>query len=318
MQQVISSHYHIVFVTSKKIQIFQKLRFFQLIVSKRAAMLLDRLMVALHHALEDEDGNPRKINEVYRDGSFYATTQTLAADKGKLNGNQRPQTSALHQVRTPNHHHLKGQLREQLNKNNKNIVSSSELSSMLGAASDEFSPALDSENGTKKITKKNYNWLNLIWSISLFFLLFFSCFYHFLILILKNAQKLFTFTTHLHCFRTFSPQIKTNKQKYTLLQISLVLYVVVKGNPAIAEDAESIDGGIPPSEFAVGGAELLLNDGERAVNVRNSNNNNNNNEPHHHQGVDETVRRDSNFAVSVSYIIIEFPLNFHAIVKVSF
>lgn len=112
-------------------------------------MLLDRLMVALHHALEDEDGNPRKINEVYRDGSFYATTQTLTADKGKLNGNQRPRTSALHQVRTPNHHHLKGQLREQLNKNNKNIVSSSELSSMLGAASDEFSPALDSENGTQ-------------------------------------------------------------------------------------------------------------------------------------------------------------------------
>lgn len=116
-------------------------------------MLLDRLMVALHHALEDEDGNPRKINEVYRDGSFYATTQTLTnmADKGKLNrhrNNRLPQTLALHEERQPNHqynneHHL-----------NKNIVSllppSSELSSssMLGAA-DEFSPTYDSENGTK-------------------------------------------------------------------------------------------------------------------------------------------------------------------------
>lgn len=116
-----------------------------MVVPKRAAMLLDRLMVALHHALEDEEGNPRKINEVYRDGSFYATTQTLAnGDKGKFNQN-RPRTSALHQARQANHH-------------NKNIVSllqpssvSEHLpthSSVLGRA-DEFSPKYDSENGTK-------------------------------------------------------------------------------------------------------------------------------------------------------------------------
>lgn len=119
-------------------------------------MLLDRLMVALHHALEDEDGNPRKINEVYRDGSFYATTQTLSnTDQGKLNQHRNPQTSALHQVRQPNHHHTDPHHNnEQLHKNNKNIVSllqpSSELSSasMLGEA-DEFSPTYDSENGIK-------------------------------------------------------------------------------------------------------------------------------------------------------------------------
>lgn len=31
-------------------------------------------MVALHHALEDEEGIPKKINEVYRDGSYYTAT----------------------------------------------------------------------------------------------------------------------------------------------------------------------------------------------------------------------------------------------------
>lgn len=108
-------------------------------------------MVALHHALEDEDGNPRKINEVYRDGSFYATTQTLSntADKGK--SHNRPRTSALHQVHRQPHEHQREQLLT--NENTKNIVSllqpSSELSSMLGAA-DEFSP---SENGTKILQK---------------------------------------------------------------------------------------------------------------------------------------------------------------------
>lgn len=34
-------------------------------------MLLDRIMVALHHALEDsEDGKGRKINDVYREGRY--------------------------------------------------------------------------------------------------------------------------------------------------------------------------------------------------------------------------------------------------------
>lgn len=43
----------------------------QLVFPKRAAMLLDRLMVALHHALEDEDPRHiKKINELYRNGQL--------------------------------------------------------------------------------------------------------------------------------------------------------------------------------------------------------------------------------------------------------
>lgn len=55
----------------------------QIVTPKRAAMLLDRIMVALHHALEDEDakGNGRKINDVYRDGHYYGTGTAL---HGKL------------------------------------------------------------------------------------------------------------------------------------------------------------------------------------------------------------------------------------------
>jgi hypothetical protein len=38
---------------------------------KRAAMLLDRLMVALHHALEDDDPKEIKaINDMYRNGQL--------------------------------------------------------------------------------------------------------------------------------------------------------------------------------------------------------------------------------------------------------
>lgn len=45
-------------------------------------MLLDRLMVALHHALEGDDDKPRKkINEVYRDPSYYATTRLTKGNK---------------------------------------------------------------------------------------------------------------------------------------------------------------------------------------------------------------------------------------------
>ncbi|XP_058059824.1 uncharacterized protein LOC131210572 [Anopheles bellator] len=46
---------------------------YPMVVPKRAAMLLDRLMVALHHALEKgdgEDGGGRPINKVYRDGRY--------------------------------------------------------------------------------------------------------------------------------------------------------------------------------------------------------------------------------------------------------
>lgn len=41
---------------------------------KRAAILLDRIMVALHHALEDGDQKEiRKISELYKDNSRHAT-----------------------------------------------------------------------------------------------------------------------------------------------------------------------------------------------------------------------------------------------------
>lgn len=47
----------------------------QLVFPKRAAMLLDRLMVALHHALEDEDPKQiKKINELYRSGQLTLPT----------------------------------------------------------------------------------------------------------------------------------------------------------------------------------------------------------------------------------------------------
>lgn len=39
-----------------------------MVVPKRAAMLLDRIMVALHHALEDDDKEGvQRISELYKD-----------------------------------------------------------------------------------------------------------------------------------------------------------------------------------------------------------------------------------------------------------
>lgn len=44
---------------------------FQLVFPKRAAMLIDRLMVALHHALEDEDPKEiKKITNLVRNGQL--------------------------------------------------------------------------------------------------------------------------------------------------------------------------------------------------------------------------------------------------------
>uniref|UniRef100_A0A182FMZ2 Allatostatin CC n=1 Tax=Anopheles albimanus TaxID=7167 RepID=A0A182FMZ2_ANOAL len=59
---------------------------YPMVVPKRAAMLLDRLMVALHHALEKgdgEDGGARPINKVYRDGR-YAGKPTVALTPAKI------------------------------------------------------------------------------------------------------------------------------------------------------------------------------------------------------------------------------------------
>jgi hypothetical protein len=48
---------------------------FQLVVPKRAAMLLDRLMVALHHALEDDDPKQvQKITDLYRSGQVSSSS----------------------------------------------------------------------------------------------------------------------------------------------------------------------------------------------------------------------------------------------------
>lgn len=44
-----------------------------IVPKKRAAMLLDRLMVALHHALEDERNGNRRVGDVYGRGRFINT-----------------------------------------------------------------------------------------------------------------------------------------------------------------------------------------------------------------------------------------------------
>lgn len=46
-------------------------------------------MVALHHALEDTEGGSRKINDVYRDGSYYAGRQKSPSSKASSN-TQKP------------------------------------------------------------------------------------------------------------------------------------------------------------------------------------------------------------------------------------
>lgn len=44
-----------------------------MIVPKRAALLLDRIMVALHHALEDDEKGAKRIDEVYRNGRYLVS-----------------------------------------------------------------------------------------------------------------------------------------------------------------------------------------------------------------------------------------------------
>lgn len=45
-------------------------------------MLLDRLMVALHHALEDDDQTEiKKINDMYRNGQFASQYKAQVAPK---------------------------------------------------------------------------------------------------------------------------------------------------------------------------------------------------------------------------------------------
>lgn len=48
-----------------------------IVPKKRAAMLLDRLMVALHHALEDERNGNRRIGDVYGRGRFINSDREM-------------------------------------------------------------------------------------------------------------------------------------------------------------------------------------------------------------------------------------------------
>lgn len=66
-----------------KLETFNIVIILQMVVPKRAAVLLDRLMVALHHALEDEDDKPKKINQIQRDASYYVNSAVMP--KGNSN-----------------------------------------------------------------------------------------------------------------------------------------------------------------------------------------------------------------------------------------
>lgn len=59
----------------------------QMVVPKRAALLLDRLMVALHHALEQERGG-------HRIGEFYSDKSILNGKLSDLHNGLEP-----HQIR---------------------------------------------------------------------------------------------------------------------------------------------------------------------------------------------------------------------------
>lgn len=59
-------------------------------------MLLDRLMVALHHALEDEgDKPPKKIGESFRDPTYYATTRMGTGNSINNSNSKKPIASQL-------------------------------------------------------------------------------------------------------------------------------------------------------------------------------------------------------------------------------
>lgn len=55
--------------------------YFQMVVPKRAAMLLDRIMVALHHALEDGDREGvKKISDLYQSSRQPSRNGHVGAD----------------------------------------------------------------------------------------------------------------------------------------------------------------------------------------------------------------------------------------------
>lgn len=53
-----------------------------MVVPKRAAMLLDRIMVALHHALEDGDTEGvQRISDLYKDSRHSSKNSRLGKEK---------------------------------------------------------------------------------------------------------------------------------------------------------------------------------------------------------------------------------------------
>lgn len=65
-------------------------------------MLLDRIMVALHHALEDsEDGQGRKINDVYRDAHYYGPKTDKTHGTKDKSGNGKGKTSSSSHKTSP-------------------------------------------------------------------------------------------------------------------------------------------------------------------------------------------------------------------------
>lgn len=55
-----------------------------MVVPKRAAMLLDRIMVALHHALEDGDKEGvQRINDVYKDSRHSSKNARLNKEQAE-------------------------------------------------------------------------------------------------------------------------------------------------------------------------------------------------------------------------------------------
>lgn len=71
---------------------------YPMVVPKRAAMLLDRLMVALHHALEKgegEEGAGRPINKVYRDAKYGGRPVTTGMVKQHHLPHQASKTEQL-------------------------------------------------------------------------------------------------------------------------------------------------------------------------------------------------------------------------------
>ncbi|XP_055638081.1 uncharacterized protein LOC129776451 [Toxorhynchites rutilus septentrionalis] len=91
---------------------------YPMVVPKRAAMLLDRLMVALHHALEKgegEDGGGRPINKVYRDTKYGGRPVTNGMVKQQQPPQQQQQPSKTEQLMKSYYAEAEGEDSEEAN-----------------------------------------------------------------------------------------------------------------------------------------------------------------------------------------------------------